>query len=174
MTKIMKNVLLVLTIIVGTSFTGHADAKKQESSRVSLMLSEVVVVGYGTQQRQQLTKSVSSIGEDDIELLAPVSTTIQDLLGSGLAKGVLSIQNSGEPGAAPTINIRGITSPYPNETTGILNNSPLFVIDGVPMFVEATGINPLINIVRSDIERIDILKDAAATAIYGSRVYISV
>lgn len=169
MTKLIRNILLVLTFTAGAGLKVSAVPNSQEARRDSLTLSEVVVVGYGTQQRQQLTKSVSSIDEKDIELLAPVSTTVQDLLGSGLAKGVLSIQNSGEPGAAPTINIRGITSPYPNETTGILNNSPLFVIDGVPMFVEATGINPLINIAPSDIERIDILKDAAATAIYGSR-----
>ena len=56
-------------------------------------LDEVVVVGYGTQTRKQLTKSVSSIGKADIERLAPTAMSIQDILSSGLAKGVLSIQN---------------------------------------------------------------------------------
>ena len=115
MTKLIRNILLVLLFIAGAGFKVSAVSHPQETKRDSLTLSEVVVVGYGTQQRQQLTKSVSSIDEKDIELLAPVSTTVQDLLGSGLAKGVLSIQNSGEPGAAPTINIRGITSPYPSD-----------------------------------------------------------
>lgn len=132
-------------------------------------LDEVVVVGYGTQTREQLTKSVSSIGKADIERLAPTAMSIQDILSSGLAKGVLSIQNTGEPGASPTINVRGTTSPYPNFTTSTLNNAPLYVIDGIPMFVEANSLNPLLNYSPSDIESIDILKDAAATAIYGSR-----
>ena len=132
-------------------------------------LDEVVVVGYGTQTREQLTKSVSSIGKADIERLAPTAMSIQDILSSGLAKGVLSIQNTGEPGSSPTINVRGTTSPYPNFTTSTLNNAPLYVIDGIPMFVEASSLNPLLNYSPSDIESIDILKDAAATAIYGSR-----
>lgn len=132
-------------------------------------LDEAVVVGYGTQKREQLTKSVSSIGKADIERLAPMAMTIQDILSSGLAKGVLTIQNTGEPGASPTINVRGTTSPYPNFTTSTLNNAPLYVIDGIPMFVEANSLNPLLNYSPSDIESIDILKDAAATAIYGSR-----
>lgn len=132
-------------------------------------LDEVVVVGYGTQTREQLTKSVSSIGKAEIERLAPTAMSIQDILSSGLAKGVLSIQNTGEPGASTTINVRGTTSPYPNFTTSTLNNAPLYVIDGIPMFVEANSLNPLLNYSPSDIESIDILKDAAATAIYGSR-----
>ena len=99
-------------------------------------LDEAVVVGYGTQTRKQLTKSVSSINKADIERLAPTAMSIQDILSNGLAQGVLSIQNTGEPGSSPTINIRGTTSPYPNFTTSTLNNSPLYVIDGIPMFVE--------------------------------------
>ena len=108
-------------------------------------LDEVVVVGYGTQTREQLTKSVSSIGKADIERLTPTAMSIQDILSSGLAKGVLSIQNSGEPGSSPTINVRGTTSPYPNFTTSTLNNAPLYVIDGIPMLVEASSLNPLLN-----------------------------
>ena len=75
---------------------------------------------------------------------------------------------NGEPGSTLKLNIRGITSPYPKSGKGN-NNQPLYVIDGVPTFMEDTGINPLINISPNDIESIDVLKDAAATAIYGSR-----
>lgn len=75
---------------------------------------------------------------------------------------------NGEPGSSLKLNIRGITSPYPKSGKGN-NNQPLYVIDGVPTFMEDTGINPLINISPNDIESIDVLKDAAATAIYGSR-----
>lgn len=168
--KVLVTMIAISNIIVPLQINAQMSVDKDSIMAIdSLDIPEVVVVGYGTQQRQQLTKAISSISERDIELLAPISGSIQDLLGSSLAKGVLSIQNSGEPGTAPTINIRGVTSPYPNETTGIMNNSPLYVIDGVPMFVEATGLNPLINISPTDIERIEILKDAAATAIYGSR-----
>lgn len=132
-------------------------------------LDEVVVVGYGTQTRNQLTKSVSSISSTDIERLAPVSMSVQDILASGLAGGVLAMQHSGEPGAAVSINVRGITSAYLNMTSETMNNSPLFVIDGIPTYLEATPFNPLLNISPNDIESIDVLKDAAATAIYGSR-----
>ena len=95
----------------------------------------------------------------DIERLAPTAMSIQDILSSGLAKGVLSIQNTGEPGAPPTINVRGTTSPYPNLTTSTLNNAPLYVIDGIPMFVEANSLNPLLCYSPTDIESIDILKN---------------
>lgn len=161
----------LLAIMLSMSMYSYSQEyeKQTDNSLKGDSLSEVVVVGYGTQTRQQLTKSISSIGSKDVEFLAPVSTSVQDILGSGLAKGVMFTQNSGEPGSSPTINVRGITSPYPNYTTGTINNAPLYVIDGIPMFVEATDINPLLNLSPNDIESIDILKDAAATAIYGSR-----
>lgn len=135
----------------------------------NVALDDVVVIGYGSKNRKSLTSSVSSVKKEDIERMAPVSTNVQDLIGGGMLKGVLATQNSGEPGAPITINVRGITSPYPNMQTGTNNNAPLYVIDGVPLFVEATNVNPLMNLSPNDIESIDVLKDASATAIYGSR-----
>jgi len=132
-------------------------------------LDDVVVIGYGTRDRRSITTSIASVKQDEIEVLAPVATSVQDLLG-GAAKGVLVTQNSGAPGAVSNINIRGITSPYPNFNTGISNNAPLYVIDGVAQFVDDTqSINPLQSLSPNEIESIDILKDASATAIYGSR-----
>ena len=135
----------------------------------NVALDDVVVIGYGSKNRKSLTSSISSVKKEDIERMAPVSTNVQDLIGGGMVKGVLATQNSGEPGAGITINVRGVTSPYPNMQTGTNNNAPLYVIDGVPLFAESTSINPLMNLSPNDIESIDVLKDASATAIYGSR-----
>lgn len=99
--------------------------------------------------------------------MAATTPTLDGLL-QGTVKGVLATTANGEPGSSLKLNIRGITSPYPKSGKGN-NNQPLYVIDGVPTFMEDTGINPLINISPNDIESIDVLKDAAATAIYGSR-----
>ena len=135
----------------------------------NVALDDVVVIGYGSKNRKSLTSSISSVKKEDIERMAPVSTNVQDLIGGGMLKGVLATQNSGEPGSSISINVRGVTSPYPNMQTGTNNNAPLYVIDGVPLFVEATSLNPLMNLSPNDIESIDVLKDASATAIYGSR-----
>ena len=135
----------------------------------NVALDDVVVIGYGSKNRKSLTSSISSVKKEDIERMAPVSTNVQDLIGGGMLKGVLATQNSGEPGSPITINVRGVTSPYPNMQTGTNNNAPLYVIDGVPLFVESTSVNPLMNLSPNDIESIDVLKDASATAIYGSR-----
>lgn len=132
------------------------------------MLDDVVVIGYGSKNRKSLTSSISSVKKDDLNKLSKTSSTVQDMLG-GTIKGVLVTQNSGEPGATMTVNVRGITSPYPISTSLTANNAPLYVIDGVPMFVDSNALNPLMNIAPNDIESIDILKDALATAIYGSR-----
>lgn len=163
-----RKIFLGVFILVSVPLFGQNNTRI-DIGKDSIDLGEAVVVGYGSQTRKQLTKSISSIGSGDIERLAPTAMTIQDILSSGLAKGVFSIQNTGEPGASPTINVRGVTSPYPNFTTGTSNNAPLYVIDGIPMFVEANSLNPLLCYSPTDIESIDILKDAAATAIYGSR-----
>lgn len=154
--------------------TQHIAYKGQHQLNVTLRddhvaLEDVVVIGYGSKNRKSLTSSISSVKKEDIERMAPVSHNIQDLLGGGMVKGVLATQNSGEPGASITINVRGVTAPYPNMQTGTNNNAPLYVIDGVPLFAESTSINPLQNLSPNDIESIDVLKDASATAIYGSR-----
>jgi TonB-linked SusC/RagA family outer membrane protein len=115
-------------------------------------LNQVVVVGYGTQKRKDLTGSVSSINSNEIKDLA-VPRVDQALIGK--IAGVQVKPVSGEPGAAPQIRIRGIGS----ISAGA---GPLYVIDGFPTSNIET-LNP------NDIESMDVLKDASATAIYGSR-----
>ncbi|MDT0643562.1 TonB-dependent receptor [Zunongwangia sp. F363] len=124
-------------------------------------LDEVVVVGYGTMKRKDLTGAVVSVAEDAIEESIP--TTLDQVL-QGRAAGVQIQQNSGAPGASSSIRIRGISS-----ITG--SNEPIFVIDGV--IVESQtgqgGQNAFASVNPSDIVSVDILKGASATAIYGSR-----
>ncbi|MDT0690381.1 TonB-dependent receptor [Salegentibacter sp. F188] len=124
-------------------------------------LDEVVVVGYGTMKRSDVTGSVVSVSSDAIEESIP--TTVDQVL-QGRAAGVQIQQNSGAPGASSSIRIRGISS-----ITG--SNEPIFVIDGVIVDSNTgqTGQNAFASINPSDIVSIDILKDASATAIYGSR-----
>ncbi|MES2734083.1 MAG: TonB-dependent receptor plug domain-containing protein, partial [Bacteroidota bacterium] len=115
-------------------------------------LSEVVVVGYGTQQRKDLTGSISSVTAAQIEKV-PV-TTIDKAL-QGRSAGVQVTTDDGSPGASISVRIRGIGS--------IGDNSPLYVVDGYPISGGINTLNP------NDIATIDVLKDASATAIYGSR-----
>ncbi len=139
-------------------------------------LNEVVVVGYGTQQKRDITGSVSALKTSDFN---PGVAPSADQLMQGRASGVQITQNNGAPGAATSVRIRGGTS----ITAG---NDPLYVVDGVPLDNSASnppstsrsvdsGIpangnsNPLNFLNPSDIASIDILKDASATAIYGAR-----
>ncbi|WP_281635509.1 SusC/RagA family TonB-linked outer membrane protein [Flavobacterium marginilacus] len=124
-------------------------------------LKEVVVVGYGTMKRGDLTGSVSSVSSKSIA--QTVTTSIEQVL-QGRAAGVQVSQNSGAPGAASSIRIRGISSIN-------ASNEPIYVIDGVIIDGQSsnTNFNPISSINPSDIVSIDILKDASATAIYGSR-----
>lgn len=120
----------------------------------SKLLSEIVVIGYGEVNRRDLTGSVSSVVMSDL-VKAPV-TSFDDALAGRIA-GVQVTSPDGQPGAAPTIIIRG-----GNSVTQ--DNSPLYVIDGFPLEnFDNNSLNP------SDIESIDVLKDASSTAIYGSR-----
>lgn len=130
-------------------------------------LDDLVVIGYGSKSRRNVTTAISTVSQEQISKLAATTPTLDGLL-QGTVKGVLATTANGEPGSSLKLNIRGITSPYPKSGKGN-NNQPLYVIDGVPTFMEDIGINPLINISPNDIESIDVLKDAAATAIYGSR-----
>ena len=127
----------------------------------SELLDEVVVVGYGQMKRSDLTGSVTSVGQTAIEKSVP--TSIDQVL-AGRAAGVQIQANSGTPGASTSIRIRGINSL--NAT-----NQPIFVIDGVVIdsATDDESSNPLSTINPSDIVSLDILKDASATAIYGSR-----
>jgi TonB-linked SusC/RagA family outer membrane protein len=132
-------------------------------------IEEVVVVGYGTQKRKELTGAVASVSKAVLERPA---TSLDKLLGGAVA-GVSVSQLSGQPGTGASIRIRG-----GNSITA--SNDPLYVVDGFIFYSDAsstkTGIgniegslNPLAAINPSDIESIEVLKDVSATAIYGSR-----
>lgn len=116
-------------------------------------LEEVVVVGYGTVKKSDLTGAVSQVKSEEINAF-PTSNVMQAL--SGRAAGVQVIQNTGAPGAGISVRIRGT-----NSIQG--GNEPLYVIDGFPFSGNPTNLN------NFDIESIEVLKDASATAIYGSR-----
>jgi TonB-linked SusC/RagA family outer membrane protein len=123
-------------------------------------LSDVVVVGYGTQRKTELTGSVSSIRNEKLREM-PVVSVEQAV--SGRLAGVQVQQTSGQPGAGISVRVRGVSS-----IAG--GNEPLYVIDGLPQFNDdVRGANGLATINPSDIESIEVLKDASATAIYGSR-----
>lgn len=133
-------------------------------------MDEVVVVGYGTVDEKRLVQNVSVIDEEVLENLT--ATTSQELL-QGRASGVQMTQSSGVLGSFAVVRVRGVGS----LTAG---SSPLIVVDGVPMNDGAdfnytntqggnTGLNTLLDINPNDIESMNVLKDASATAIYGSR-----
>ncbi|MBO9152358.1 SusC/RagA family TonB-linked outer membrane protein [Chitinophaga sp. GCM10012297] len=147
---VTKEVALGKSTVYNTSLTQDPQALKQ-----------VVVVGYGTVQRKDLTGSVGSVNVADLQK-APVKSFDEAL--AGRVAGVQVTSSEGRPGAAIDIVIRG-----GNSVTQ--NNSPLYVIDGFPM--ENPGgdneSNPINSLDPADIESIDILKDASATAIYGAR-----
>ncbi len=119
----------------------------------SSLLNEVVVVGYGTQEKEDVTGSISSVKGEDFKNL-PVIGASQAL--QGRAAGVQVVRNGGAPGDGGSIRIRG---------TGTVNNAnPLVVVDGVPLaYGSINDINP------NDIESIEVLKDASSSAIYGQR-----
>ncbi len=131
------------------------------------LLEEIVVVGYGTQRRVDLTGAVGSVTAKDLGKVASLSA---DQAMRGRVAGVQMTNRSGDPGAPINVRIRGVG------TTG--SNNPLWVVDGVPI-VQTSNItvntasntesNPLVGINPSDIESIDVLKDASAAAIYGAR-----
>lgn len=146
------------TLVV--SFVGYktqeVQVKGQKQLQVVLsedaeMLEEVVVIGYGTMKKSDLTGAVSSIGNKDIKD-SPVSNLGQAI--QGKISGV-QIVDAGKPGDNVSIKIRGLGS--------INNCDPLVVIDGVPTDLGLSSLN------MADVERLDVLKDASATAIYGSR-----
>ncbi|MDR1343867.1 MAG: TonB-dependent receptor [Tannerellaceae bacterium] len=153
------------------SFIGMKTREVAVSSRVNVVLDtdsqtidEVVVVGYGTQKKKDVTSSIARVGGDDISNLAAPSFESQL---AGRAAGVQVTTESGMVGAAPKFQIRGFS-------TISSGSQPLIIIDGIPMTSgekqQAYGrYNPLGDINPSDIQSIEILKDGAATAVYGSR-----
>lgn len=162
-----ENVLVIYSYIGMQNesyvFTGKTTVKDMVLTSDMALLGDVVVIGYGSKSKHNLSSSISSVKVDEIANNNTGANTIDNMLG-GSIKGVQVTQNSGEPGAAASVNVRGITSP-----TSFSSNEPLYVIDGVPFFVQKDGLNPLLTISPNDIESIDVLKDAAATSIYGSR-----
>ncbi len=155
-----------LTISFIGYVTQNLDITGQNSVSVTLKednveLDDVVVVGYGQMKRSDMTGSVVSVGDDAIK--KSVVTSVDQVL-QGRAAGVSIQANSGQPGASTSIRIRGTNSL--NAT-----NQPIFVIDGVVIDASTSdeNSNPLSSINPSDIVSMDVLKDASATAIYGSR-----
>ncbi|MBD3630019.1 TonB-dependent receptor [Cyclobacterium sp.] len=144
------------TVAIGSQTTINITLLQDASS-----LEEVVVIGYGTQQKSDMTGSVGSLDKEVIQQLAP--TNIQQGL-AGRISGVNVTQNSGRPGGRPTIRIRGNSS-----ISG--TNEPLYVIDGVilPVVNLSNGTSPIDFLDPGNIESIEVLKDASATAIYGAR-----
>ncbi|MFD2034035.1 SusC/RagA family TonB-linked outer membrane protein [Belliella marina] len=144
------------------SFIGYKSIRVEVGNRTNIQitmsddetsLDEFVVVGYGSVERRELTGSIASIGRKDI--IAEPIYSFEGLL-QGKAAGVDVVADSYRPGAGSTVRIRGARSL-------VAGNDPLIVMDGVPIDGNLMDINP------SDIESIEILKDASATAIYGSR-----
>jgi TonB-dependent starch-binding outer membrane protein SusC len=167
------------TLVVSSVGYGSMNVDVQNKSSVEVSLAatsdnigEVVVIGYGTSRKKDLTGSVTSVKAKDFNQ-GPI--TSPDQLIQGKVAGLQVINNSGAPGGATTIRIRGNSSVRSG-------NSPLFVIDGIPLDgrnarpgLNASGIgqtpdaNPLYFYNPADIASMDVLKDASATAIYGSR-----
>lgn len=146
--------------IIKISYIGYNAVEKELSSNqtnkielspADITLDQVVVVGYGTQRKVDITGSTHSIKGDDL-LKIPVMTPTQAI--QGRVPGV-QISSSGRPGASPTIRVRGTG-------TALAGTATLFVVDGVLT-------DDISNINNADITNIDILKDASATAIYGAR-----
>jgi len=116
------------------------------------LLDEIVVVGYGVQKRSVVTAAISRVSSDELNITRP--SRIEDAL-KGKVSGVQITQSSGQPGADSKVRIRGI---------GTVNDSePLYIVDGMPVDGGINYLNP------TDIESIEILKDAASAAIYGAR-----
>ena len=166
------------TTILVFSFVGYTSKEVPITSQTTVdasltpdnqTLNEVVVVGYGTVKKSDLTGSVSSVNAEQIK--KTVNTSLDQAL-AGRAAGVQVTQSSGQPGGAVSIRIRG-----GNSVNG--GNEPLYVIDGFPVYSDNSvsnsganrgpATNALASINPADIESMEILKDASATAIYGTR-----
>ena len=159
------------------SYTGYATQEVEigTSSRIDVsleqsiaQLDEIVVTGYGTKRQKDITGSVASVKAEDF--LEEANVTVQSAL-RGRAPGVVVQQASGAPGAGFNVRVRGATSIN-------ASNAPLYVVDGIPIISGGRsqvglggqeGQNPLADLNPNEIESIEVLKDASAAAIYGSR-----
>ncbi|MFA5328572.1 MAG: TonB-dependent receptor [Prolixibacteraceae bacterium] len=181
-TDINGNFSLTLSGVSQTlvfSFIGYGSIEKTAAENLSIQmnpdnigLSEVVVVGYGNQEKKDVTGSIATISPKDFK--QGITTSADNLL-QGKIAGVRIINSSGEPGGGVDVQIRGLGSIRSGST-------PLFVVDGVPLsnndvtptaggvgFGSSSAKNPLNFLNTSDIESINVLKDASAAAIYGAR-----
>lgn len=167
--EVSDNASLIISYIGYTDKTvsvGSSPVLNVSLSEDTQKLEEVIVVGYGTMKKSDLTGSVSSLDSESIILGFSQSP---DVALKGKTAGVQITTTSGQPGAGATVRIRGNSS--------ILgSNDPLYVVDGVPLDggsaadgIKGVSVSPLTIINPSDIESMEILKDASATAIYGSR-----
>jgi len=150
---------------------GAAGTMEIQMVKNAQIIEEIVVVGYGSQRKSDLTGAVSRIGAKELKQLP--STGLEQAI-QGRTSGVYITQNSGSPGGAMSVRIRG--------TGSTLSAEPLYVVDGIPIVNDNAGTsatfesdgggqysNALTTINPNDIESIEILKDASATAIYGAR-----
>src|SRR5688500_5324244 len=153
------------TGILVFSFIGYQAQEQPINNRTSInvtmvpdveQLSEVIVVGYGTQEKRDVTASISTVTGEAITKI-PTGNAMDAM--KGQIAGVDILQNGGRPGEAPTIRIRGRRSLT-------ASNDPLFVIDGIPM---TAGIESINDFSTADIASVEVLKDAASQAVYGSR-----
>lgn len=151
------------SVTVTITFVGYETAEKVINANQPLTvklvpnsksLADVVVIGYGSVRKTDLTGAVTNLGAKDLNP-GPITNPLQQL--SGKAAGVNVTQTGSEPGTAPSVRIRGITSL-------IGGNDPLVVVDGIQ-----GNMDLLKQVPPSEIEAVDVLKDASATAIYGSR-----
>ncbi|MCG6186828.1 SusC/RagA family TonB-linked outer membrane protein [Maribellus maritimus] len=130
-------------------------------------IEEVVAVGYGTMKKRDIVGSVATINNDDITKI-PTTNLAQTL--QGMSSGMMVTNNSGHPGSEPSIRVRGLNSIN-------LSSNPLWIVDGMPIVTGADestangvkAVSPIAMLNPNDIESIQVLKDAAATAIYGNR-----
>ena len=144
---------------ITVSYIGYKSVEAKAAANMHIVLhednatlNELVVVGYGVQKKSVVTASIAKVGSDELGMTAPVR---MDNALKGLAAGVTVTSSSGQPGAAAQIRVRGI---------GTINDSdPLYIVDGMPIEGGLDYVNP------SDIESIEVLKDAASGAIYGAR-----
>jgi TonB-linked SusC/RagA family outer membrane protein len=151
-----------MTVTVGAGGTAEANFRLAPQA---IALDEVVAVGYGTQRKRDLTGAVASVRGEDLTVRAAPTTAVSNAL-QGKAPGIQVVTNSGIPGAGARVRIRGTQSIT-------ANSEPLYVIDGIPALQGTSSsdptYNPLNTIDPSEIESIEVLKDASSTAIYGAR-----
>ncbi|CAD0225913.1 SusC/RagA family TonB-linked outer membrane protein [Chryseobacterium sp. JV274] len=149
--RISRSVGVVAVLYFTANFSAQTTKAKDTIAKEN-KIDEVVVIGYGTQKKSNVTGAIASIKASDIEN-APTAGRPEQVL-QGRAAGISVVSNSGQPGTAATVRVRGITS------FGAGSNDPLWVVDGI--VVDNIG---WLN--QSDIEGIEVLKDGASAAIYG-------